>query len=78
MLGVDDHKKVGDLPQDFPERSKWSTFAVELRRDRNLSDYDPWHEIKKKLTYSPGEALATSTEFVKVCRQYLKLRGVGL
>ena len=30
-LDGDDHKKVGDLPQDFPERAKWSTFAVELR-----------------------------------------------
>jgi hypothetical protein len=78
ILEADDHKKVGDLPSDFPQRSKWSSFAVEMRRDRNLADYDPWHEIKKKLTYPPVDALLNTTEFIEVCRQYLKHRGFNL
>src|SRR5438445_8398884 len=32
QLDADDHKLVGDLPDDFPDRLAWSNFATELRR----------------------------------------------
>ena len=55
-LDAEDHKYIGDLPNDFPSRSHWSNFAVELRRDRNLADYEPWNHVRRSLTYAPGDA----------------------
>ena len=75
-LDVEDHKKVGDLPDDFPNKSHWSNFAVELRRDRNLADYEPWEHVRRSLTYEPTDALEESSRFVQECRDYLRQRGV--
>lgn len=77
-LGVDDHKKVGDLPHDFPDRERWSNFTTELRRDRNLADYDPWSHTRRALTYQPKDAMSKAAEFVTACRDYLRNRGLGL
>lgn len=77
-LEADDHKKVGDLPTDLPERARWSNFATELRRDRNLADYDPWRYTRKALTHQPVAAMTESRDFLIVCRDYLKNRGLNL
>ena len=37
---VDDHKKVGDFPDEFPKRSIWADVLTKFRADRNLADYD--------------------------------------
>lgn len=75
-LDVDDHKRVGDLPNDFPKKPEWSNFVVELRRDRNLADYEPWQHVRRSLTHSPNKALKKSAEFVGESRKYLRQRGV--
>ena len=77
-LGSDDHKKVGDLPEDFPDRGHWSNFATELRRDRNLADYDPWSHTRRELTYQPQDARIAVNQFVTACRDYLRSRGLSL
>ena len=56
-LDVDDHKLVGDLPDDFPDHLAWSNFATELRRDRNVADYEPWATSWWSLTFRPEIAL---------------------
>ena len=38
---VDDHKKVGTLPSDFPTRGTYEVQLPVLRVDRNMCDYDP-------------------------------------
>lgn len=76
--GPEDHKRVGDLPSDFPQRSVWSNFAVELRRDRNLADYEPWQHVRRSLTYDPLTALDRTSKFLSDCRNYLRGRGVQL
>ncbi len=35
-----DHKEVGKLPDDFPDRERYSNELDTLREDRNLCDYD--------------------------------------
>jgi hypothetical protein len=77
-LDGEDHKHVGDLPDDFPDRANWSNFTVELRRDRNTADYEPWDRIRRSLTFDPDEALEKTHGFVRVCRDYLKQKGVRL
>lgn len=77
-LDSDDHKQVGDLPDDFPGRAEWSNFAIELRRDRNLADYEPWDDCRRLLSHGPGEALDRTVRFLRSCRDYLRARGVPL
>jgi hypothetical protein len=77
-LDADDHKAVGDLPSDFPNRAHWSTFTTELRRDRNLADYEPWDHVRKSLSYHPTRALQESESFLRAGRRYLTGRGVQL
>ena len=73
---AEDHKRVGDLPRDFPNQSAWSNFANELRRDRNLADYEPWGHVRRSLTYEPADALEKAAQFVRESRNYLRRRGV--
>jgi hypothetical protein len=77
-LDADDHKHVGDLPDDFPQRAYWSTFLVELRHDRNLADYEPWDHVRKSLTYPASTAVGRTTMFLQQSKHYLKGRGVVL
>src|SRR5712692_8702894 len=39
-MEVDDHKRVGDLPDSFPDRAVWADILTKFRADRNLADYD--------------------------------------
>ena len=77
-LDASDHKQVGDLPGDFPDRDRWSNFAVELRRDRNVADYEGWTAARQSLTYPPAMAVTLTSQFLRVTRQYLRQRGVSL
>ena len=77
-LDVADHKQVNDLPDDFPNVAIWSNFTTELRRDRNLADYDPWQHVRRSLTYEPTDAAQRAQEFLHECRHYLGTRGLVL
>jgi hypothetical protein len=77
-LDAEDHKQVGDLPNDFPERDDWSNFATELRRDRNTADYEPWDGVRRSLTFDRDKTLEKTREFVRLRRDYLRGRGLGL
>lgn len=74
-LDADDHKKVGDLPDDFPARQRWVQFLVDLRDARNKGDYDPWPDTHRTLPLSTHDAVALAGEFVREVRAYLKSRG---
>ncbi len=74
----DNHQEVGDLPKDFPERSQWSSFATDLRRDRNIADYEPWHDVRRNIIHEPDDALRLTRQFLRLCRDYLRQRGVRL
>ncbi|PJZ59685.1 hypothetical protein [Leptospira adleri] len=70
-----DHKKIGELPNDFPQESVWSNFLNQMRADRNLSDYD--HEkICSDLTHTPREYITQTESFYKEVKKYLASRGI--
>lgn len=77
-LDGEDHKKVGDLPDDFPSRAKWSNFCVELRRDRNLADYEPWEKKQLSLTYRAKDCLQLTEEFLLEVKKYLRNMSIAI
>lgn len=77
-FGADDHQAVGDLPQDFPQRASWSTFLVDLRKDRNIADYEPWVGMRSTLSQAPTFSLTRVEDFVRQSKLYLRRRGIKL
>lgn len=76
--GAEDHKEVGDLPNDFPNRDQWSSFLDDLRYDRNVSDYEPWPAARQRLKGEPADSLIEVERFIRDARGYLRDRGVIL
>ncbi len=74
---VKDHKKVGNLPSDFPRVSTYSNRLLVLREDRNLSDYDHVSSARD-LTNSTTESLEIVAEFLLDVRKYLSTKGLTL
>ena len=70
-----DHQDVGDLPDDFPQRATWSTFLTDMRKDRNIADYEPWAGVKSALSYAPSDSLARVDEFLRKSKAYLRGKG---
>ena len=69
-----DHKKIGDLPDDFPSKSNWEDFLMKFKADRNLADYD--HTVTEHaLEVSSYEYVAGANDFYQAARRYLMLRG---
>ncbi|MEW7991095.1 MAG: hypothetical protein AB2820_12640 [Candidatus Thiodiazotropha sp.] len=69
-----DHKKIGDLPADFQDRSRWKELLTKYRADRNLSDYD--HSVRESaLELSSATYLKFAEKFLKAAKIYLKNRG---
>ncbi|MGI0013937.1 MAG: hypothetical protein ACREBU_10930 [Nitrososphaera sp.] len=75
-LEPDDHKRVGDLPSDFPDREIWNSFFTQLRMDRNRADYEPWSNSIRDLEISPSQSLQQTVSFIKSVRRYLISKGI--
>jgi uncharacterized protein (UPF0332 family) len=73
---VEDHKKVGELPNDFPDRASWSTKLVSMRKDRNLADYESGPESYGRLTSSPTTSLQDAEQFLRIVLSYLNAKGL--
>ncbi|MFT7045804.1 MAG: hypothetical protein ACJAYH_001071 [Celeribacter sp.] len=72
-----DHKKIGELPTDFPDRATYSTRLKELRDDRNKCDYD--HAARARdLFISQADAGVLTSDFLKTALVYLNERGLVL
>ena len=72
-----DHKKVGDLPKDFPNRSRYKILLDTLREDRNTGDYDHLATAKDLVqSCSYWEILVTG--FLQDSAEYLRNKGVNL
>lgn len=72
---VIDHKKIGDLPNDFPRLDYFSNRLTVLREDRNTSDYDHM-SLSRDLAISHNEAQLLVADFLLETRQYLMGRGL--
>lgn len=70
-----DHKKVGELPNDFPQKPTYANQLSVLREDRNLSDYDHVSGVKD-LTSTPREHAKVVEDFLQDVREYLKSKGI--
>jgi hypothetical protein len=71
---ADDHKRIGDLPSDFPLLGIWKDFLTKFRADRNLADYD--HTASENdLEMDSKQYLKKAVEFDQTARLYLKSRG---
>jgi hypothetical protein len=75
-LTGEDHQSVGELPNDFPNRASWSSFLTDLRKDRNIADYEPWPEAKLMLSLPPRDSYLKARELLTVSRAYLRGKGV--
>jgi hypothetical protein len=70
---VKDHEKVGDLPDDFPDKNTYANRLRLLRDDRNLCDYD--HTVvEADLGMSSTDAVAVVGGLVAHARGYLRTR----
>ena len=72
-----DHKKIEELPNDFPNRNTYSNKLGVLRDDRNLCDYDHTAKIGE-LVLGIDDSQRLVEEFQLDARTYLRGRGVNL
>lgn len=70
-----DHKKIGELPNTFNNKTYWEDFLKKFRSDRNLADYDHV-SLSKDLEYSPTTYLNEATNFINEARNYLINKGI--
>jgi len=75
-LDASDHQDVGDLPDDFPQRPAWSTFLTEMRKDRNIADYEPWIGMRSTLSHPPSVSVTRTDEFLRESKAYLRAKGI--
>lgn len=74
---VTDHKKIGDLPDDFPNKEYFKNKIESMRTDRNSCDYD--HQIAQDdLIDSPESIRNVSTDFLEEVQIYCNNRGLAL
>ena len=69
-----DHKKIADLPSDFPQSDQWEDFLTKFRADRNMADYDHTR-CRPSLALDPGEYLMGARDFINATKHYLNGRG---
>lgn len=72
-----DHKRIGDLPNDFPRREQFRNQLASLRDDRNLADYDHT-AAEADLVFSVIDATVVAQGFLDEVRKYLTARGLAL
>ena len=72
-----EHKKVDDLPADFPNRATYTVQLPVLRDDRNLSDYDHT-ATEADLAIPRDEAIQLVGNLIGDARGYLQSRGLTL
>ena len=74
---VSDHQKIGQLPDDFPDKTKYLNQLPILRKDRNLCDYDHL-AVEDDLILSIAEALTLTEDLLRDTESYFRRNGVSL
>lgn len=72
-----DHKKIGEIPHDFPNQALYKNRLNSLREDRNLCDYDHTARLAD-LAVGIDDSITLVEGFLKDARAYLKPRGVTI
>jgi len=74
---VSDHKKVGELPSDFPNRDYYKNKMESMRTDRNSCDYD--HAVMvADLLDTPENIGQFTRDFLDQVKAYCNARGLSL
>lgn len=72
-----DHQRIGQLPADFPDRSRLANKLSVLRDDRNTCDYD--HASRAAdLLIPTSEAVQLVRDFLAETKSYLKAKGLDI
>lgn len=74
---VKDHQKIGSVPDDFPDKARFSNFLDVLRDDRNSCDYDHVSRSTDLVT-PPAEAAEIVKAFLIEVKAYLAARGLNV
>ena len=72
-LKGDDHKKIADLPDSFPDVDSWVAKLPLLYEHRLRADYDNWSDTESENVLSPEECLTAAGDFLKAAEQFLIL-----
>jgi len=74
LSDIDDHQTVVQhLPESFPNREFWLDQLIYWRKRRNKVDYSPYPD--KPLDTEAQNAVSYATDFLEVCKQFLRERG---
>jgi hypothetical protein len=76
-IDVSDHKKIETLPDDFPNKNRYSNRLGVLRDDRNLCDYDHTAKIAD-LVIGVNDAVDLVQQFLNDAQSYMKRRGINV
>ena len=71
-LHGDDHRKAGDLPDDFPNVAHWTAVIAEMYAHRLRADYDNWTKTQGEQTISPNDCIVHAQRFLADCADYLR------
>jgi hypothetical protein len=72
-----DHKKIGALPDDFPNQATYANRLSVLRDDRNLCDYDHT-ALSADLVLDVDSSVQLVEDFLRDAQSYLRQRGVNV
>ncbi|MDP2996713.1 MAG: hypothetical protein Q8N47_04440 [Bryobacterales bacterium] len=72
-LRGDDHKKVADLPGNFPDVDSWVSKLPLLYEHRLRADYDNWSDTSAENVLAPADCLAIAAAFLNAAEQFLLL-----
>jgi hypothetical protein len=71
-LKGDDHRKVSELPDSFPDVDVWARELQVMYEHRLRGDYDNWSQTSAEHTLKPSECAQRAHEFLGICAGFLK------
>jgi sulfur relay (sulfurtransferase) DsrC/TusE family protein len=71
-LHGDDHRKIADLPDTFPNVNMWARELQVMYQHRLRADYDNWTQTPSEHTLKPRECTELARKFLETCETFLK------
>jgi sulfur relay (sulfurtransferase) DsrC/TusE family protein len=70
-LKGDDHAKASELPNDFPDVTKWPGQIASLYEHRLRADYDNWTGTEAENSLTVNTCIQYAADFVTECQAYI-------
>ena len=71
-LKGDDHRKVADLPNNFPDVDAWAAKLQVLYEHRLRADYDNWSDTTSENILSAAQCVKDAGDFLGIAAQFLQ------